>query len=578
MRRGSRGPKAKSPRKARGPRPKPRAKPDSPRASLAELAAVLDPREGGPALDRALAIVLRSLGAARGALFVGDDDSGFERRAAAGLRLAAPGRIETPRPFPGDWLTLGPGDEVHGRLGLERLGALRAHGRRIGLLALGPSETPSLEASAFASGALALLALALEAARSRDELHRAQLKLALQGFELKSLVELTRELQTSSAEEAIHELVLTTVMGHFLVSRAALYLPGPEGLALARARGVGAGLGREAVRFDEARAALDASALVSELPRGALRERLEAARMALAVPLAAGARVEGVLAIGARASGTPFSAEDREVAQALARQALAAIDNVRLQRVRDEKQRQDRELQVAREIQRSLLPSREPRLRGFEVSGDSRPCYEVGGDAFDWIPLAGERLALVVADVSGKGTPASLLMASVHAFVHALAGTAGPVELVSRLNGFLHARTQASRFVTLFYAELDPASGRLVYVNAGHVPPYHLAGAGGAGRLREGGPALGLLPGAAYELGELLLASGDLVAVVTDGVSEAMSPEDREFGDERVWEALRTGAAQPAAAVLAGLVAAVDRWCSPRGDSDDLTAVILRAR
>jgi sigma-B regulation protein RsbU (phosphoserine phosphatase) len=300
--------------------------------------------------------------------------------------------------------------------------------------------------------------------------------------------------------------------------------------------------------------------------------------MALAVPLSAGARVEGVLALGARASGTPFTAEDREVAQALARQALAAVDNVRLQRVRDEKLRQDRELSVAREIQRSLLPSREPRLRGFEVAGDSRPCYEVGGDAFDWIPLAGERLALVVADVSGKGTPASLLMASVHAFVHALAGTAGPVELVSRLNGFLYARTQASRFVTLFYAELDPGSGRLVYVNAGHVPPYRLSSSGAAGRLQAGGPALGLLPGAAYELGELALAAGDLVAVVTDGVSEAMSPEDFEFGDERVWEALRRAASGSAAAVLAGLISAVDAWAGARGESDDLTAVILRAR
>jgi sigma-B regulation protein RsbU (phosphoserine phosphatase) len=482
----------------------------------------------------------------------------------------------------GDVATLGPGDEAHDRHGLERLAALRAHGRRIGLLGLGPNESPSLEASeasAFVASALPLLALALEDGRAREELRRAQLKLAVQGFELKSLVELTRELSASSAEGAIQELVLTTVMAHFLVSRAALYAVGPEGLVLSRARGVRPGLGQGVVPLEETREALRRPALVSELPAGALRQRLEAARMVLAVPLAAGERVEGVLGVGARASGTPFSDEDREVAQALARQALAAIDNVRLQRVKDEKQRQDRELQVAREIQRSLLPSREPRLRGgFEVAGDSRPCYEVGGDAYDWIPLAGERLALVVADVSGKGTPASLLMASVHAFVHALAGTAGPVELVSRLNGFLYARTQSSRFVTLFYAELDPGSGRLVYVNAGHVPPYHLSAARAAGRLQEGGPALGLLPDAAYELGELALAGGDLVAVVTDGVSEAMSPEDCEFGDERVWEALRRGAGGSASGVLAGLVAAVDGWAGVRGDSDDLTAVILRAR
>ena len=178
---------------------------------------------------------------------------------------------------------------------------------------------------------------------------------------------------------------------------------------------------------------------VAELPDGPLRRRLHEARLALAVPLAAGARVEGILAIGERASGMPFSAEDREIAQALARQALAALENARLQRVREEKLRQDRELQIAREIQQSLFPPRPPEVPGFDVAALSRPCYEVGGDSYDWIPLGGGRLALVIADVSGKGTPASLLMASVHASVQALAGTAAPAQLVERLNRFLFA-------------------------------------------------------------------------------------------------------------------------------------------
>ena len=305
--------------------------------------------------------------------------------------------------------------------------------------------------------------------------------------------------------------------------------------------------------------------------------RLEQARLALAVPLAAADRVLGVLAIGERASGQAFSEDDRDVAETLARQSLAAIENVRLQRIRDEKQRQDRELQIARGIQESLLPARAPEVAGFEVAGESRPCYEVGGDAYDWIPLAGDRLALVVADVAGKGTPASLLMASAHAFVHALAGTTTPAELVSRLNRFLFARSQASRFVTLFYAELDPGSRRLVYVNAGHVPPYRLAASGSASRLLEGGPALGLLPDAAYAIGEVTLEAGELVALVTDGVSEAMSPDDREFGDERVVEALRGSPRASASAVLGDLVAAVNAWAGARGGSDDLTAVILKA-
>jgi len=223
------------------------------------------------------------------------------------------------------------------------------------------------------------------------------------------------------------------------------------------------------------------------------------------------------------------------------------------------------------------LPPQPPQVAGFDVAGESRPCYEVGGDSYDWIPLGGGRLALVVADVAGKGTPASLLMASVHAFVHALAGTAAPAQLIERLNRFLLARTQASRFVTLFYAELDATERRLVYVNAGHVPPSRVARDGTLSRLSQGGPALGLLPDEAYEVGEVTLGSGDVVAMVTDGVTEAMSPDEREFGDDRVSDVLHRLSGEDSSSILSGLVAAVHDWADAPSFSDDLTALILKA-
>jgi sigma-B regulation protein RsbU (phosphoserine phosphatase) len=300
--------------------------------------------------------------------------------------------------------------------------------------------------------------------------------------------------------------------------------------------------------------------------------------MALVVPLAAGDRVEGLLAVGERASKAPFSEEDRDFAQTLARQALAALENARLLRVRAEKQRQDRELQIAREIQQNLFPPQCPEIRGFEVAAESRSCFQVGGDYYDWVPLSGGRLALVIADVSGKGTPASILMASVHASIRALAGTAAPGQLLERLNRFLFASTQANKYVTLFYAELDPETRRLLYVNAGHVPPYHVARDGTVSRLLEGGPAVGLLDGASYEAGEVTVQPGETVAVVTDGVTEAVSPDDREFGDDRVCEALRALSGGTASSVLEGLVKAANEWAGPAGCSDDLTALILKGR
>jgi sigma-B regulation protein RsbU (phosphoserine phosphatase) len=550
-------------------------------SSLLELVTALgSDLASGEALDAALAIVARELQVARAALFVRREDGALALRSSRGLPPGAPTTLGFAPPR-GDVAALGPGDEAHDRQGLVLLVPIDRRGRTIAVLGLGPREGGrpyGAEETAYLRRAAACAAAPIENGLLYDELRRVGRKLSLKVLELHNLFDVSRDLAASSAEEAIHDLLATTVMGHFAVSRCALYLAGPRGLALAHGRGLRREVDPAPIPPDEARAALAGPRAVVELPDGPLRRRLEACRLALAVPLAAGARVEGVLAIGERASGLPFTEEDRDFAQALGRQALAALENARLQRVREEKERQDRELQIAREIQTSLFPPRPPEVPGFEVAAVSRPCYEVGGDSYDWIPLEGGRLALVVADVAGKGTPASLLMASVHASVRALAGTAAPARLVERLNRFLCASARTSRFVTLFYAELDPAARRLAYVNAGHVPPYRLARDGAVSRLVEGGPALGLLAEASYEAGEASLEPEDLVAVVTDGVTEATAADEREFGDERVGEALRRPSGAGAAGVLEALVAAVDEWVGAAGCHDDLTALILRAR
>jgi phosphoserine phosphatase RsbU/P len=547
----------------------------------AALASPLPFEEG---LDEALAIVARELHTARGAFFVRGEDEKLTLRVSRGLPARAPSTLT--RVSPGDEIRdLGPGDEAHDCHGLVVLVPIQCRDRPVAVLGLGPREGEPYgdEERAFLRRVAAGAGTPIEHGVLREELRRLRLKLSVQAFELNSLFDVGRDLARGSSEEAVQSHMMTSLLGHFLVSRCAIYLEGPRGLSLAHGRGLGRDRSAAPIPPAEARQALDAlGALggpqpVIELPEGPLRRLLQGARMALAVPLAAGARVEGVLAIGERASGRPFTPGDREVAGAMGRQALVALENARLLRVREEKLRQDRELQIAREIQQGLFPSRPPEVPGFDVAALSRPCFEVGGDSYDWIPLEGGRLALVIADVSGKGTPASLLMASVHAFVHAVAGTAEPARVIGQLNRFLFARTQASRFVTLFYAELDPASRRLTYVNAGHVPPYRVGRDGTVSRLDGGGPALGLLPEGMYDAREVSLEREDVVALVTDGLTEAWSPDDQEFGDEQVGEALRALSNRSAGAVLRGLVAEVDKWAGDRALSDDLTALILSA-
>jgi sigma-B regulation protein RsbU (phosphoserine phosphatase) len=536
---------------------------------------------GDQALEAALGIVLREVQAQRGAFFVRRADGALGAGPSRGF---PPGELAalSPPPSRAGVAILGPGDEAHDRHGLALLVPIRRRGRTVAALGLGPREhgqSYGEKETAYLRRAAACAGSTIENDLLHDELRRMGRKLSLKELELRNLFDVGRDLAASAAEEAIHSLLATTVMGHFSVSRCAVYVTGPDGLALAHARGLRRLQAALPMSPSESRAALAAIAepmAVADLPDAALRQCLDAARLVLAVPLAAGERVLGVLAIGERSSGAPFTSEDREFARALARQALAAVENARLQRVRDQKLRQDRELQIAREIQASLFPRTPPDVAGFDLAAVSRPCYEVGGDSYDWVPLDDGRLAFVVADVSGKGVPASLLMASVHASVRALAGTTDPARLAERLNRFLCASTPVSRFVTLFYAELDPSARRLVYVNAGHIPPYRAAPDGAVTRLVGGGPALGLLAEASYEAGSLDLGPGDVVAVVTDGVTEAASAEDQEFGDERVCEALRRPGRDEAAAVLDTLVAAVDGWVGAAGCQDDLTALILR--
>ena len=549
--------------------------------SLLDLTLTLGSSGGGAAvLDAALLVVMGELQVSRAALFVTEGEGRYRRRAARGLPPEAPEVLEgkglEDEPFV-------PGTGALADAGIAFVCPVRNAGRPLALLGLGPraGDRPfGAEERGFLESLAACAALPIENGLVHEELRQVNRSLSVKVYQLHNLFDVGRELSASLDEESIARLVTTTVMGHFLATRCALYRLGEGGLTLAHARGAKGGEAPPGIPGDAGllQRELPGPRGTSDLAPGVLREALERGRFALVVPLAAGERLSGVLAVGERPGGRAFAEEDLDFAAALGRQAQAALEGARAQRLRVEKERQDRELQIAREIQQSLFPRTWPQVVGFEVAARSRSCFEVGGDYYDFIPLEAGRLGLVIADVSGKGTPASLMMASVHAWLQAMAGTARPPQVLERLNRFLYANTQMSRYVTLFYGELDPSRHRLTYVNAGHVPPYLVRkGDGGLVRLRAGGPVLGLLEEVSLEAADVELLPGDLLAVVTDGVTEAQSPAGEEFGDERVRRELVATAGRGAPAVLEGLVAAVDAWAGAAGCTDDLTALILRA-
>ncbi len=533
-------------------------------------------------LDAALLIVMGELQCSRGCILVRRDSGHYVVRASRGLPAETAGDL-SPGPMPEGEILLagaGVGREILDALGLELLCPILRSGRTVAVLGLGPRA----EGREFGSGELAFLrsvaacaATPIENGLIHEELRQLNQRLSVKVFQLHGLFDISRELTASLDEETIASLLTSTLMGQLMVSRSGLFLRGPEGLRLAYARGIKIE-GSQPLADTEAWETLKGPTPVDRLPESDLRGLLVAQRLALLVPMPSGERAAGFVALGERISGMAFTDEDYDFAQTLARQAMAALETTRLHRLRVEKQRRDRELQIAREIQQSLFPKSWPAIPGFEVAARSESCHEVGGDHYDVIPLDRGRVAVTIADVSGKGTPASLLMASVHAWLRALAGTTSPPAFMERLNRFLYASTQANKYVTLFYAELEPSSRRLVYVNGGHVPPFLVRADGRRERLLAGGTALGLLEEGFYEAGEACLEAGDALLMVTDGATEALSPDDVEFGDQRIFDTVSEARGEGAAGLLERLVGAVHRWSGAVGCTDDLTALVLKAQ
>jgi len=238
----------------------------------------------------------------------------------------------------------------------------------------------------------------------------------------------------------------------------------------------------------------------------------------------------------------------------------------------------EREVAIAREVQRELLPRAIPSVRGLELAGVCLPAIGVGGDYYDFLPLPDERIGIVIADVSGKGIPAALLMAGLQASVRSLALPGiSPCEINRRLNDMLHQSTSASRYATLFFAIYDPLDRSLLYSNAGHFPPLH-CGPREAARLSQGGLPIGLMPGSLYGEGRRELGVGDLLALFTDGVVETPSPAGEEFGTARLVEVLNRHRELPLDAIVSEVVDAVGRWSGGGAPHDDLTLVLARAR
>ncbi|HTH50355.1 MAG TPA: GAF domain-containing SpoIIE family protein phosphatase, partial [Pyrinomonadaceae bacterium] len=305
---------------------------------------------------------------------------------------------------------------------------------------------------------------------------------------------------------------------------------------------------------------------------------LQGIRSVLAVPLAVSeTHVFGLVYADSPTHEASFSTEHLDILTTLASVASIRVENASLLEARIERERMERELELATEIQQRFQPSSPPTVAGYEFQGISFSCYEIGGDYYDFIEREDGKMIIALGDVSGKGTAAALLMSSVHASIHAQISAKRTLgETIHSTNEYLVENTPANRFVTMFIGELDPETGVLTYINAGHNPPIVARGDGRVEQLDSGGLPLGLMPYSEYQPDTVTLTPGDAIVVYSDGVSEANNLNADEFGMDRLKTVIQSNVSRPASAIRDRIESALSDFTGTAPANDDITLVIVK--
>jgi sigma-B regulation protein RsbU (phosphoserine phosphatase) len=297
----------------------------------------------------------------------------------------------------------------------------------------------------------------------------------------------------------------------------------------------------------------------------------------LCVPMTVKGALIGVLAVYNKREEQEFTEEDQRLLAIIAGQSAQVVENARLYEEELAFRRMQEELRVAAAIQLDLLPKAPPAVQGYDIAGRSIPAQLVGGDYFDFIPMGDNQLAICLADVSGKGLPASLLMANVQATLRGQTlRSSKPSACVQWANKLLFQSTGADKFITLFYAHLDCQTNVLSYCNAGQEHPFHFSGEGKPTRLGKGGIVLSVLEVFPYEEAYVHLLSGDLIVVYSDGVSEAVNAEQEQFGEGRILRILVESRTLSAEQTIDAIVGAVRKHAGAVPQADDITIVVIK--
>ena len=330
----------------------------------------------------------------------------------------------------------------------------------------------------------------------------------------------------------------------------------------------------------------DAESWINEEAGGAERENLRELNSQLLLPVGAKNRLSGVISLSPKRSEEPYSPNDLRLLKSVAAQTGLALENSRLTEAfaaeAAQKERLNTEIDIAREVQERLFPQDLPEIEGLEYFGACRPALGVGGDYYDFLELPEGKFGIAIGDVSGKGIGASLMMASLQASLRGQAIHCGSdlAALMSHVNTLVYEASTSNRYATFFYAQFDTKTKKLIYVNAGHNPPFVIRANGEVLRLEEGGAVVGMLPTmfVNYTQGEIELEAGDLLIGYTDGISEAMNPAEEEWSEDAMLEELKKLTEKSAEEILSVIVAEADKFANGAKQHDDMTMIIVKVK
>lgn len=417
-----------------------------------------------------------------------------------------------------------------------------------------------------------LLAAGVRIAALKQKISQQHFQARFRSVELEALYEVGMAIASTLDLDELAEEVLLRAVSLIDARHGALYLL-EDGHFCRRSR-IGGTAADQLSQSDERVTA----ALAGQVAEG--EPLIRGAKHLLAVTVEMDGDPSGLLLVGDKESRRgvgPFPSSDERILSLFANQAAIALENAKLHRLALEKERLEREMELAAEIQQQLLPKATPTIAGYDVLGWNRPARQVGGDYFDIRALDDRRWVLVVGDVTGKGLPAALLVSTLHSALRLLPDSL-PIgsELVARLNRHIHEASASNKFITLLLLELDPVTGLLSYLNAGHNPGVLLRENGRVEELSAGGLPLGLMAMGHFQARTIQLDPGDLLCIYSDGITECATPDEEEYGMDRLVGLLRDSREAPLADIVRQLDDAVVAFAQNQPQGDDQTVILLR--